>query len=47
MRRGNDVPAAMRMTCLEDERMDDLIWLAIIVGLMAATLAYVRVADNA
>jgi len=27
--------------------MDDLFWLAIILGLVAATLAYVRLADNA
>jgi hypothetical protein len=27
--------------------MDDLLWLAIIVGLTAATLAYVRFCDDA
>lgn len=27
--------------------MDDLLWLAIILGLAAATLAYVRLCDNA
>jgi len=27
--------------------MDDLFWLAMILGLVAATLAYVRLADNA
>jgi len=27
--------------------MDDILWLAILVGLVAATLAYVRLCDNA
>jgi hypothetical protein len=27
--------------------MNDLIWLAILLGLTAATLAYVRLCDNA
>jgi hypothetical protein len=27
--------------------MDDLLWLSIMVGLLAATLAYVRLCDNA
>ena len=31
----------------EEALMDDLLWLAIIVGLAAATLAYVRLCDNA
>ncbi len=27
--------------------MDDLIWILVMVGLVAATLAYVRLCDNA
>jgi len=27
--------------------MDDLLWISIMVGLLAATLAYVRLCDNA
>jgi hypothetical protein len=32
---------------LKDRPMQDLLWIAIMVGLVAATLAYVRLCDNA
>jgi hypothetical protein len=32
---------------LEEEVMGDLLWIAIMAGLLAATLAYVRLCDNA
>jgi len=32
---------------LKEMLVDDLFWLGMIVGLLAATLAYVRLCDNA
>ena len=33
--------------CLKDESMQDLIWVAIMLGLLALTLAYIRLCDQA
>jgi hypothetical protein len=32
---------------LKDDIMDDLLWILVMVGLVAATLAYARLCDNA
>jgi hypothetical protein len=32
---------------LKDDIMDDLLWILVIGGLVAATLAYARLCDNA
>jgi hypothetical protein len=32
---------------MRSESMQDLIWLGVVAGLLAATLAYVRLCDNA
>jgi hypothetical protein len=30
-----------------EDRMQDIVWIALLLGLLAATLAYVRLCDNA
>lgn len=40
-------PNGTSSTSDEDRQVQDIIWIAIMLGLTAATLAYVRLCDNA